>query len=660
MIELTEFCGIAEIGNEGIKKHFKSIEAWDPLFELVWNGFDAKANKIEVTLRENRMHAVEGASVFDDGEGIDHTSLKDTFGRFYDSSKKADAAQHGAHGRGRLAFYRLCRNAVWYTRSDKGDAVIRVDAANIKAYAGMPLKPVDQHSIVQRASQGTLVELSNFTSNLPNVESLRKKFSTEFGWFLAVRPGKILTVNDCSVQIPAHQLIREQITVDNESFEVQVIRWEDRPTSEKSYVYLMTESGELVHKALSTLNNKPNFFTSICIASSWAEKFSRKESLFSPGANTLSSDIWKKLWKQLATLTNQIYQEFLRKKANEVIQAYEDKGYFPSYVGLDEIERNWRRDHTRSLVTQIYVADPQIFNNASKKQLKIIIRLLDRLSVSNENDALLDVLDEALDLDDRSAKQLADQLKRTSLENIVSTIETLQRRATAVEKLRYVMNEHYTAVLETPDLQQIIEHNTWLFGPKYTTLGAEEDTFTTIAKRFRDDAMARGVIEDDDVDQPGDLAGARKQTDLFLARRNVTFDSNGNQIYRCLIIEIKRPAISLNKKHLRQLEDYADIIRGYPEFDAENIYFELILVGRKISSADKHIKRELQTLNAKGEPGLVSDGDPKMKLYVHNWYTLLNSFELSNSFMLEKLKLKRSVLDGATKEELVKDLQETS
>ena len=220
------------------------------------------------------------------------------------------------------------------------------------------------------------------------------------------------------------------------------------------------------------------------------------------------------------------------------------------------------------------------------------------------------------------------------------------------------MNEHYRDVLETPDLQQIIENNTWLFGPKYETLGAEEDTFTKIAKKFRDEAMAQGVIDEEDVENLADLKGAQRQTDLFLARRIPTIDSVGNPIYKCLIVEIKRPAASLNKKHLRQLQDYADIIRGFPEFDAENMYFELVLVGRKISSADKLIKRELLSLSSKGEPGLVSDGDPKMKLYVLNWYTLLNSFELSNSFMLEKLKLKRVEFDGLTRQELIKDLQE--
>lgn len=658
MNESAKFSGVAEIGNEGIKKHFQNVELWDPLFELVWNGFDAKADKVAVTLNENEFESICNATVLDDGEGIDHTTLKETFGRFYDSSKKADPGQHGAHGRGRLAFHRLCRNASWYTRTLKGDAVIEIDAADIKSYTCAPLQAKEQLASIQVLSKGTSVELTNFTSNLPSVASLVEKFSTEFGWFLAVRPGKSLQVNGQTIEVPANDLTQKQLVVDSDTFDVQVIRWEDKPTSEKSYIYLMNGSGELVYKTLSTLNNKPNFFTSVCITSSWANQFASEESLFDPLAYTPASDTWKKLWRQLGVLTNAIYEEFLRKKADEVVQSYEDKGYFPPYQGLDDGEKAWRHAHARELVKQIYIADPQVFNNASKKQLKIIIRLLDRLAVSNENDALLEVLNGALDLDDQSTKQLAEQLKRTSMENIVSTIEILQRRAVAVDKLRYVMNEHYRDVLETPDLQQIIENNTWLFGPKYETLGAEEDTFTKIAKKFRDEAMAQGVIDEEDVENLADLKGAQRQTDLFLARRMPTIDSVGNQIYKCLIVEIKRPAASLNKKHLRQLEDYADIIRGIPEFDADNMYFELVLVGRKISSADKYIKRELQSLSSKGENGLVSDGDPKMKLYVLNWYTLLNSFELTNSFMLEKLRLKRTEFDGLTKQELIKDLQE--
>ncbi|HFW3988632.1 TPA: DNA mismatch repair protein, partial [Salmonella enterica subsp. enterica serovar Tennessee] len=131
------------------------------------------------------------------------------------------------------------------------------------------------------------------------------------------------------------------------------------------------------------------------------------------------------------------------------------------------------------------------------------------------------------------------QLKKTKLENIISSIEELQRRRFAVEKLKLIMNEYYKEVLETPDLQKIIENNTWLFGERYETIGAEEDTFTKIAKSLRDSVYSINNIDEQDVENGEDIIGARRQTDLFLARRMPTFDSNGNKVFRCIIIEIK-------------------------------------------------------------------------------------------------------------------------
>lgn len=220
------------------------------------------------------------------------------------------------------------------------------------------------------------------------------------------------------------------------------------------------------------------------------------------------------------------------------------------------------------------------------------------------------------------------------------------------------MNDHYHEVLETPDLQKIIENNTWLFGSGYETLGAEEDTFTKIAKNLRDKIPQVNTISVDDLDdEVAGVAGANRQTDLFLARRIPTVDSNGQKVFRCVIIEIKRPSISLNVKHLRQLDDYANIIKKHAEFGSEKMRFELILLGRKISSSDTEIVSRMNGHIARGELGLVGD-DPRMKRFVMNWYTLLDSFELANNFLLDQLKIKRSFFEVSTKEELVAELQE--
>lgn len=656
MTTYTDISGTTEISDEGIKKHFKSIESWQPLFELVWNGFDAKSNVVAVKITDNDLHGTTGVSVLDDGDGIDPTTLKDTFGKFNDSLKREDAAQHGAHGRGRLAFHRLCRIATWHTKSSAGEAQIVIDAASIKSYRANVIPAQAQCSELRDRVKGTLVELEKFSSNLPILSELREKFSIEFGWFLALNPSKVLSVNEAVVKVPSHEITEKRFNLASQDFDVQVIRWNERPSSEKSYTYLLDGAGKTVYKQLSTLNNKTSFFTSIYISSPWANTFASEQDLLNPNAHTPNSQEWKKLIRQIGDLTESIYEKFLREQAVVEIDKYEEDGLFPPYTELSTDERNWRLENAKELVKTIYVADPTVFSAASKKQRKMIIRLLDRLAVSNENESLFEVLNSVLDLDDKSVKTLANQLKQTTLENIVSTIEILQRRQIAASRLRTLMDEHYLEVLETPDLQKIIENNTWLFGAGYETLGAEEDTFTKIAKYLREKIPQVNNIDADDLDGDKDVVGAKRQTDLFLARKIPTVDSNGQKFYRCVIIEIKRPSISLNIRHLRQLDDYASIVKKHPAFGSEKLRFELILIGRKISSSDTEIASRMNGQIARGELGLVSD-DPGMKRYVINWYTLLDSFELTNSFLLDQLKLKRSLFEASTKQELVSQLQ---
>lgn len=656
MTKKTVFRGSAAIGNSGIKKHFKNAEPWQPLFELVWNGFDAAASFVSVDVVENDMHGVDRVVVLDDGEGIEFDTLDDTFGSFNDSAKKANLSLKGEHGRGRLAFHLLCRNASWFTKFDNVDAAIDIAEPTIKDFEGRLLDVADQKPELLAQGKGTLAELTHFTCALPAPEVLREKFAVEFGWYLAVHSEKKLILNGVAVQVPKHETVVTEIAADDAVFQAQVIRWEQRPTSEKSYLYLLNSSGAPVYKLLSSLNQKPNFFTSVCVTSAWADTFSKEQDLLNPDAHTPTSPVWRKFKAQLDRLSQSVYDEFLRTRAEEVVQGYEDDGYFPTYAGLDDPEKAWRHQNTRDLVRNIYIAEPRVFHNATKKQAKLIIRLLDRLAVSNENDALFEVLEGALDLDAKSMENLAKQLNRTTLENIVASIEVLQRRATAVQQLRYVMNEHYRKVLETPDLQKVIESNTWLFGPRYETIGAEEDTFAKIVRGMRDEIMARGPVDMEDVDDEKDLPGAQRQVDLFMARKFPAFDSLGNLVYKCIVVEIKRPAISLNKKHLRQLEDYAEIIANEPQFKSEKMHFELILLGRQISSADTIIKSRLNAHALRNDPGLVTE-DSRIKLYVMNWYTLLDGFELTHGFMLDKLKLKRDDYSAATREELVVELQ---
>ena len=395
------------------------------------------------------------------------------------------------------------------------------------------------------------------------------------------------------------------------------------------------------------------------MSSKWADAFKPNGAdLDSPDATGFESEIWRKVVRELNKITKSVYEDFLRKQFEREIDGYVADGIFPTYVGLPEDYKKWRFDNTKGILRAIYTADPTALKTLKKNQKKIIVRLLDKLAVSNENDAIFEVLNSVLELDDVSTKLFAKQLKSVSLQNIVSAIEVLRRRHEVADKLRTLMNDHYLETLETPDLQGIIEANTWLFGSAYETLGAEEDTFTKIAKSLRD--AVKGIddiaLDDLDANEPAAIKGASKQTDLFLARKIPHYDSMGRRIYRCIVVEIKRPSIALNYKHLQQLDGYAQLIKKHAEFGSEAMHFELILIGRKISESDTEIRSRMQGQVAKGLPGLVSD-DPRMKRFVLNWYTLLDNFLLTNQTMIDALKLKRDSFVDSPRLELIEDMQ---
>lgn len=648
------FSGATKITNEGIKKHFKNFEPIKAILELVWNGFDANAKNIRIDLSFNELNGVDTITILDDGEGIDVKNIHDNFERFNDSSKKNDDDKHGSHGRGRLSFHKLSNKATWYTKRENYNASIIIESGTIKNFDVKNLSSNEQHHSLTSFKSGTCVELVGVNdSGLPENKNFHARLEQEFGWFLALNSDCTILLNDEPVAIPSHDIHKTKFSIDHHNFIVKIIRWDSKPTSEKSYNYLVNSKNKTVQKELSRFNNKVTFHSSAFVFSKWIDNYDPDIMGLDPNYHE-TKRILKLIMDNLLSLQTEIYNDFLRKYVDEEIEKYDSEGYFITYQNADKNYAEWRKNNTKSVVKEIYIADPTIFNRLKPKQAKILIRLLDRVLVSNNN-SLFDVLDGILDLADDSLNQLAKQLQKTTIENIVYTIDILQKRQEAVGKLREIMDNRFSEILETPDLQKIIENNTWLFGPQYTTLGAEEDSFTSIAKKLRNSIKEIDYVTEEDIAQGTTISGVNRQVDLFLARKVPSYDSDGKTFFKCVIIEIKRPGISLNKKHLQQLDDYAEIISKHPAFTSEKMLFELILVGRKISRDDYFITKRIEDLKDQGEKGLVSKG--KIKCFVKNWFTIFDEFDLSNDYLLNTLNSKLIELSQEKTDDIVKELQ---
>ncbi|MEM9450278.1 MAG: ATP-binding protein [Cyanobacteria bacterium P01_E01_bin.6] len=651
------FSGSAQITDEGIKKHFKSYESIQAIYEIVWNGLDAKANNVDIKVIYNPLGGLDHVTILDDGEGIDIDNIEDKFGKFNESSKRHDDDKHGSHGKGRLAFHKLGDVAVWYTRRGQRHVKITIRSDEIKKYKGSDIAEAEQHVLLKAYDAGTCVELHNCSNrNLPENDDLADSLGTEFGWFLALNSTKKIRLNGKEIKTPEHDINEANFEIDGYKFAAKIIRWNEKPSSEKSYNYLIHKDFRTVRKELSKFNNKFKFYITTFVFSRWVDNYI-PDILELDQRAIDQRKIYNKLMYHLQDLQREVHKTFLRNYVDNEINKYDEKGYFPSYKNLDHKYAEWRKNNTKSVLRDIYIADPIIFNRLNERQAKILIRLLDAVLVSNENNSLFDVLDGVLDLDEENISLLANQLEKVTFENIVSTIETLQKREAAVSKIKEIMANRYDEVLETPDLQKIIESNTWLFGPQYTILGAEEDDFTSIAKKLRDSIRGIDDITDSDIEEGSKLEGARKQVDLFLARKMATYNFANEPVYKCVVLEIKRPSVSLNKKHLHQLDEYAEIIAKHTAFSSNRMNFELILVGRKISKDDHQIKSRLGNLKHSGEYGLVSDGDDRIKCYVKDWFTIFDEFELSNKYLLENLNTRLEDFSDQPTGEMVEDLQ---
>jgi hypothetical protein len=653
---MKSFQGSALITDEGIKKHFIKFEPIEAIYELVWNGLDANCNSVHVKINHNGLDGLDSVLVVDDGDGIDIENIKNNFEKFNESSKKNDDDKHGSHGKGRLAFHKLSEKAVWYTKRKSYNAKITIESSAIKDYRGHYLSENEQHSSLVKFNSGTCVELSNFgRNNLPSDEVLIGKLSQEFGWYLALNKNRVVKLNGAVVPVPEHELHETKFTINENQFVAKVIRWNSRPGSEKSYNYLINSNNQVVKRELSKFNKKVDFHTSAYVFSTWIDGY-EPDALEADQRYIDTPKIIREILKNVISFQRDIYKDYLRRYVDLEIEKYDENGYFPTYSKFESGYASWRKNNTKKILREIYIADPTIFNRLNAKPAKILIRLLDKILVSNENDTLIEVLEGVLDLDSDNLTRLASQIKMTTLENIISTIETLQKRQMAIHQLREVMQNRFAEILETPDLQKIIENNTWLFGPQYTTLGAEEDTFTKIAKNLRDKIKDIDVVSDKDVAEGANVEGINKQVDLFLARKVPSFDGFGNKIFKCVIVEIKRPGISLNKNHLQQLDGYAEIISKHPEFTSDKMRFELILIGRKISKDDYQIRQRKKNLKSKSEFGLVTDDD-KIKCYVKDWFTIFDEFDLSNDYLLQTLNTKLEDLSDVSTTDLVVELQ---
>lgn len=634
------------IDNAGIPSDYKLAIA-----EYIWNSFDAKASNVDIHFDTNEIGSISHFVISDNGEGINLSTIASTFGAFLDSQKQQSYQRtsdvRGKKGKGRFSFINFCSKAIWKTRyKTEDDSIIQYE---ITIGAGdKDHYETNNNQKITSGTTGTDVDfhyLKDFTSWNFYAPTFSEFLAQEFGWFLYLNKekGYSLTIN--GVEIDYEYLIAESeiipIVISDYNFEVSYIRWEKNIGDKFYYYYLKSDKFELGKELTSVNNNAINFFHSLFIVSEYFDNFAFEEKPHPrlDGIKNQSDDIYKILKKKLLTLLKEREKKYVKENAaNKLLTDYDRNGILPAF--RDNKYDQERKQDLLNVIKEIYCIQPKIFKGLKKEQSQTCVGFLNLLLDTDERENILSILGSIVAISTEERVQLAQTLRTTSLSRILRTIKMIRNRCDVVAQLRNLVFDLKKFSTEREHIQLAIEDNYWLFGEQFHLVSADE-TFEKALSNYL------YVLDGERKKQKIDSPERNRRPDIFMCRKHKVTDTSdhSNMLEENVIVELKRPTVTIGKEQFRQIEDYVDLIKGEECFNSQLRTWKFFVVSNKV---DDYVKDQYKAFQDKNKRFLVHIKD-QFEIYAMTWDDVFMLFEIKHRFLLDKLDFDKKTIEEEIK-----------
>ena len=404
------------ITSNGIQKVLRNYNEKQALSEYIWNGFDAKADTVEIIYTANALGFIDSLEIIDNGYGINFKNLKAKFDPFYESEKakqvgvnKNKSVMHGKNGVGRLTFFKFANDAEWQTTFLQNEVLksgrIQIGVSALNNYQAHLLE------IPLSSKSGTRVLFSNLKiSDDYLVQEIIPYLKAEFCWFLELnkKRGFNILINGEPLDYTDNILhyeedIEMKYEDNNTSFKLKFVQWKESLHRELSKAYFINEKGEEMHKEYTTLNKKADeYFHSIYIESEFFTDFDFNGSEFDAQVRlynrSKSAPEFKFLTKKVNEFLRDKRKPFLKEYSGKLIEKYEEDGILPS--------DKTGRENLLKVLRSLYEIQPKLFSNLSIDQKKTIVALFNSLLQSNQKDQIITILEHIIDLEDEEKTAL--------------------------------------------------------------------------------------------------------------------------------------------------------------------------------------------------------------------------------------------------------------
>ncbi|HEX6681095.1 MAG TPA: ATP-binding protein [Gaiellaceae bacterium] len=609
------------------------------LSELIWNGLDAEADRIEVHVAENDLGGIDRITVEDNGHGMTHAQALEAFSHLGGSWKRlADKSQnkkrllHGSKGQGRWRAFSLGDWVRWesvaedesgrhettitgtraaLTEFDVSDPVATENAIGTNVHVETVREEVIAPLLADDAVDRLVGEFAIYLEKYPDVEITYRGFQ--------VRP-EDLQSNRASYAI--------EVENSHGAIELTVIEWKrEFPRG----LLLCDENGMTLSEVLPGIQAPAFNFTAYI---RWAGfRVHESELLWSEGHAELAPII-----EAAKDQLRQHFRERAGELRSELIRAWKEEQVYP-YQGAaasptERVERE--------LFDVVAVTASRAVNTGDRVGKKLSLRLLKQV-IEQRPASMHRVLQEVLDLPADRLAELERLLERTTLSAIISAAKVVADRLDFLRGLEILLfePENKRALLERTQLHRMLAEETWVFGDEYT-LSVDDESLTSVLKKHiamlgRDDLAA-------DVDEEVLRAdGSRGVVDLMFSQA-IRLPLKHREH---LVVELKRPSTKVGKTEIVQIEEYAFAVQADERFSKTDTTWTFWIVSNEF---DSYAERRAQQQHLPS--GVIHDGDG-IRIWAKTWAEVIEDCN-------QRLKFVQSNLDyRSTRDHAVEYLRDT-
>lgn len=616
----------------------------DPLravVELIWNSIDAEAFNVTVTLdRDETLGAITKTNVHDDGHGIDRNELEATFGRIGGSWKRLASKTktglrglHGKRGEGRLRAFALGNRVNWLSYSiDTAGTLQRIEVNG--STSRRHIFPWECQPATDSAT-GTIFTAWNDTQKSLGVLEGENTVPVLLSHFAPVllNDEKLSIVYDGQRLDPADEISSNTeyplpFTDEDGHAHVASLRIIEWKNGNHRALYYGPDAEHFVFEEPAK-DVEPVYHFSAYVT--WDGLDDKALSVL--GLGDIAGGAVSAMWAAAREGIRSHFTTRRRERRKEQIDRWKQDKIYP-YEG----EAKTETEKVERAVFDVFAGTiaPQISNKA-KGSTKVTLALI-QSALRRDPDQLGTLFQEVAALNQADRETLTRLLTETTLPAIIKAANIVTSRNKFLSGLEHLLfpADGADTIGEREHLHPMLEHELWIFGESYHLMSSERGLTELLRNHLKLEGLPTSGVK-----PVKRWDGKSGRADLHLAVKMQEFD-----VSRHLVVELKAPDVTLTRKELDQVEDYANAILANPAFATDKATWDFLLIGTAYDDVleNRFIEGARQLGQVFGPPRKT--GRPAVRIFVRRWRDVLDENRSRLRFMTSNLEHDPSLEDG--------------